>query len=149
MVSCVNSRVEDDTARKQFAVNVWGAANVALEAVRVFRDVNKPAGGRLLLASSNVAVTTIVVMGHYVSSKFAIDGYYVALSKEVDRSWNIKISILELCSFKTNAFDSVQVSQPHSTHLNRPIADMRKLWADPDETFRALSAKPVSTATKI
>ncbi|KAH8832367.1 hypothetical protein DL96DRAFT_1458891, partial [Flagelloscypha sp. PMI_526] len=141
--------VEESAARTQFDVNMWGAANVALEAVRVFRDVNKPAGGRLLLASSGVAVTTFPGMGHYGSSKFAIDGYHEALSKEMDPSWNIKISIVEFGSFVTSAFDNAQPSQPHPAYLNTPIADMRKLWADSNETFKSFGAKPATTAVKI
>ncbi|KIJ18301.1 hypothetical protein PAXINDRAFT_97721 [Paxillus involutus ATCC 200175] len=35
-------------AHKPFDVNFWGAANITKEAVRFFRDVNSPAGGRLL-----------------------------------------------------------------------------------------------------
>ncbi|KAH8832361.1 hypothetical protein DL96DRAFT_650570 [Flagelloscypha sp. PMI_526] len=141
--------VEDDAARNQFEVNVWGAANVSLEAVRVFRDVNKPAGGRLLLASSYVGVTTFAGMGHYGSSKFAIDGYHEALSKEVDPSWNIKISIVEFGAFNTGAFEHAKPSPPHPAYLKTPIADMRKLWTDPEETFRVFGAKPASTAAKI
>jgi NAD(P)-dependent dehydrogenase (short-subunit alcohol dehydrogenase family) len=60
--------VDEDAARRMFEVNLWGAANVALEAVRVFRDVNKPAGGRLLLASSYAGVSAITGLGHYSSS---------------------------------------------------------------------------------
>ncbi|KAH8832313.1 NAD-P-binding protein [Flagelloscypha sp. PMI_526] len=141
--------IEESAARSLLDVNMWGAADVALEAIRVFRDVNTPAGGRLLLASSYVGVTAMAGMGHYASSKFAIDGYHEALSKEVDPSWNIKITILELGAFATNAFGNAPISQPHPAYLNTPIADMRRLWADPDETFRALGAKPASTAAKI
>lgn len=44
--------VPDDVARRQFDVNFWGAVTVSREAVRVFREVNKPVGGVLLQASS-------------------------------------------------------------------------------------------------
>ncbi|KAH8832393.1 hypothetical protein DL96DRAFT_1581890 [Flagelloscypha sp. PMI_526] len=141
--------VEDDEARNQFEVNMWGAANVALEAVRVFRDVNKPVGGRLLLASSYVGVSTFAGMGHYGSSKFAIDGYHEALSKEMDPSWNIKISILELGAFTTSYFEKAQPSRAHPAYLNTPIASLRKLWANQDESFKAFGAKPASTAAKV
>lgn len=48
--------VPEDTARQQFDVNFWGAVTVSREAVRVFRDVNKPIGGVLLQASSLAGV---------------------------------------------------------------------------------------------
>lgn len=44
--------VPDDVARRQFDVNFWGAVTVSREAVKVFREVNKPIGGVLLQASS-------------------------------------------------------------------------------------------------
>lgn len=55
----------DDVARSQFEVNFWGASNVSREAVRVFRDVNKPVGGRLLQASSNVSLIANPLMAYY------------------------------------------------------------------------------------
>ncbi|KAH8834030.1 hypothetical protein DL96DRAFT_1579197 [Flagelloscypha sp. PMI_526] len=130
--------IGEDAARSQFDVNMWGAANIALEAVHVFR------GRRLLLASSCVAVSA--PPGH---GKFAIDGYHEALSKEIDPSWNIKISIVEFGTFATSAFDNAQASQPHPAYLKTPIADMRKLWANSNETYKALSAKPATIAAKI
>ncbi|KAH8832312.1 hypothetical protein DL96DRAFT_1522489 [Flagelloscypha sp. PMI_526] len=141
--------VEEDVARNQFDVNMWGAANVALEAVHIFRDVNKPAGGKLLLASSSVAVTAPLGIGHYASSKFAVDGFHEALSKEMDPSWNIKISIAELGPFTTGYFENVQTSQPHPAYLNTHISGVRKLWADPSKISTAVSAKPATIAAKI
>ncbi|KAH8832341.1 NAD-P-binding protein [Flagelloscypha sp. PMI_526] len=127
--------VEEEMARSMFEVNLWGAANIALEAVRVFRDVNKPAGGRLLLPA--------------MPRKFAVDGFHEALSKEVDPSWNIKINILELGGFWTKGLDNVKPSQPHPAYINTSITELRKLWADPESTFQSLGAKPASTAAKI
>ncbi|KAH8795874.1 hypothetical protein DL96DRAFT_1205414 [Flagelloscypha sp. PMI_526] len=142
--------VDDQTARDMFEVNLWGAANIALEAVRVFRDVNKPVGGRLLLASSIVAVSGVAGMGHYTSSKFAVDGFHEALSKEVDPSWNIKINILELGGFTTNAFDNAKASKAHPAYVNTPIiTQMRELWTDPQKTFEAFKAKPPHSAAKV
>lgn len=42
----------DNTARGVFEVNFWGASHVSREAVRFFREENKPRGGRLLQVSS-------------------------------------------------------------------------------------------------
>lgn len=55
----------DDVARGLFEVNFWGATNVAREAIRVFRDVNKPAGGRLIQASSMVGLQPMAGLGYY------------------------------------------------------------------------------------
>ena len=59
----------DDVARKLFEVNFWGAANVTREAVRVFREVNQPRGGRLLQMSSITGVKSPPTMGFYGATK--------------------------------------------------------------------------------
>lgn len=59
----------EDVARTMFDVNFWGAVNVSREAVRVFREVNKPAGGRLLQVSSVAGITPIAGLGFYSASK--------------------------------------------------------------------------------
>ena len=55
----------DDVARGIFEVNFWGSTNVAREAVRVFRDVNKPCGGRLLQAASMAGAQGMPGIGYY------------------------------------------------------------------------------------
>lgn len=60
----------DDVARAMFEVNFWGAANVSQEAVRFFREINVPAGGRLLQVSSSGGVQGLPAIGYYCASKF-------------------------------------------------------------------------------
>lgn len=55
----------DAVARGVFEVNFWGSANVSREAIRVFRDVNKPAGGRLIQASSMAGAQAMPGIGYY------------------------------------------------------------------------------------
>ena len=55
----------DDVARGLFETNFWGSTNVSREAIRVFRDVNKPSGGRLLQASSMVGASSLPGLGYY------------------------------------------------------------------------------------
>jgi NAD(P)-dependent dehydrogenase (short-subunit alcohol dehydrogenase family) len=47
----------EEVGRRLYDVNFWGAINVSKEAVKVFREVNKPIGGVLLQASSVVGVS--------------------------------------------------------------------------------------------
>ncbi|KAF5322278.1 hypothetical protein D9619_001900 [Psilocybe cf. subviscida] len=112
----------DDVARGQFEVNFWGAVNVSREAVRVFRDVNKPTGGRLLQASSNASLIVHPLMAYYSASKWALEGFSEALSKELDPSWNIKIILLQIGSFATNAAPlALQSEIPiHSAYAQLP-----------------------------
>ena len=68
----------EEEARKMFDVNVWGAINVAREAVRFFRDVNKPQGGRLWSVTSAAGLLPIPAFGYYCASKFgALGGMFL------------------------------------------------------------------------
>ncbi|KAF5321561.1 hypothetical protein D9619_000099 [Psilocybe cf. subviscida] len=60
--------ITDEYARSLFEVNFWGVANVSREAVRVFRDVNSPPGGRLLQASSMGGIRTNPGVGYYCAT---------------------------------------------------------------------------------
>ena len=60
-------------ARAVFDTNFWGAAGVAREAVRVFREANAAAGGAgglLLQMSSRAAVQGLPGAAYYAASKF-------------------------------------------------------------------------------
>lgn len=59
---------EEADARNLFDVNFWGAASVTKEAVRFFREVNKPIGGRLLQVSSRLGLVGNAVCGFYSAS---------------------------------------------------------------------------------
>jgi len=96
----------DDVARGVFEVNFWGSTNVAREAIRVFREVNKPSGGRLIQASSMAGFTGMAGIGYYSASKHALEGISEALSKELHPSWNIKVTILEIGGFDTRGVKS-------------------------------------------
>ena len=46
----------DKNSRAMFDTVFWGASNVMREAVRCFRDINRPMGGQLLNVSSRTAL---------------------------------------------------------------------------------------------
>lgn len=48
--------ISDKNSRAMFDTMFWGAGNVMREAVRCFRDINRPMGGRLLNVSSRTAL---------------------------------------------------------------------------------------------
>ncbi|KAG9310960.1 NAD(P)-binding protein [Chiua virens] len=60
--------MEEVDARGIFDVNFWGAVHVTKEAVRFFREVNKPVGGRLLQVSSRLGLVGSVALGYYSAS---------------------------------------------------------------------------------
>ncbi|KAF8996911.1 NAD(P)-binding protein [Cyathus striatus] len=122
----------DDFARSMFEVNFWGAANVSREAIRVFRDVNKPSGGRLLQASSVAGFTGTPTCSYYSASKFALVGLSEAIAKEVDPSWNIKVVILDIGGFKTRALDVIDVVPQHPQYANT-TSIMRSIFTENKE----------------
>lgn len=61
----------DASAHKLFDTNFWGSANVSREAVRFFREENRPGeGGRLVVNSSLGGISPITSNGYYTASKF-------------------------------------------------------------------------------
>lgn len=60
--------IDEADARDMFEVNFWGAARVTQEAVRFFREVNKPVGGRLLQVSSRLGLIGVAANGFYSAS---------------------------------------------------------------------------------
>lgn len=68
MVNGELESVNDEDARGMFEVNFWGAAQVTREAMRFFRDVNRPQGGRLLQMSSGLGILSCPCFGHYSAS---------------------------------------------------------------------------------
>src|SRR5205807_9214786 len=60
--------LSDEEARQVFEVNFWGASNVTREAIRMFREVNKPTGGRLLQVSSTLGLSGRAAVSYYAAS---------------------------------------------------------------------------------
>jgi len=94
--------VSDEQAMQQMEVNFWGPVRISREAVRFFREEN-PAnvGGRVLNISSSGGFNANPAMAYYNASKFALEGFSEALSKEIPSRWNIKVTIIEPGGFRT------------------------------------------------
>ncbi|GJE91731.1 NAD(P)-binding protein [Phanerochaete sordida] len=108
----------DAVAREMFAVNFWGAADVAREAVRFFREENPAgAGGWLLNVSSITGVQPLTAVGYYSSSKAAFDAFTQALAAEVDPAWNIKVVGILPDFFRTPIAVKGPVIPPHPAYV--------------------------------
>ena len=59
----------EEVARAMFEVNFWGATRISNEAVRVFREVNKPQGGHLFVITSLVGLKPMAGTGFYAATK--------------------------------------------------------------------------------
>ncbi|KAF8996902.1 hypothetical protein BDQ17DRAFT_1329685 [Cyathus striatus] len=121
--------VPDQLARNMFEVNFWGAANISREAIRVFRDVNKPSGGRLIQASSGAGITGIPTCGYYCASNFALVGLSETIDKEADPSWNIKVTIFDIGAFRTRGLDpSFLIIIPQHPKYENTTSAIRSLF---------------------
>jgi NAD(P)-dependent dehydrogenase (short-subunit alcohol dehydrogenase family) len=127
-------------ARQLFDVNFWGASAVSREAVRVFRDLNPPGlGGRLYNMSSGGGLVGLPASGYYSASKFALEGLTESLARDLDPSWNIKISLLEPSAFRTKAHVENAVAFPPISAYekpNLPSQMMRQWFAAPEKSVR-------------
>ncbi|KAJ7160987.1 hypothetical protein C8R46DRAFT_1164615 [Mycena filopes] len=108
--------IPEAEARKLFDVNFWGAANVSMEAIKVFREANKPPGGRLLNVSSTTGFSPMPGAPFYVASKFAIEGFSEAIRMELDPAWNIKITVIEPGGYATGWEKGMQVFPHHPAY---------------------------------
>lgn len=107
----------EDIARKMFEVNYWGSVNVCLEAVKTFRDrTGGEAGGRLLITTSAAGIACIPCFGHYAASKHALEAFGETLASEMDRKWNIKVTMIEPGAFATNLYNSFSNIPAHPAY---------------------------------
>ena len=61
---------DEETARRNFDTNFWGATNVSREALKAFRKVNPEGqGGRLIVTSSETGIQGYPAYGYYCASK--------------------------------------------------------------------------------
>ncbi|RPD54600.1 NAD-P-binding protein [Lentinus tigrinus ALCF2SS1-7] len=118
----------DEAAHAMFEVNFWGATHVLQESVRFMREVNQPGkGGRIIQITSGTGIVGYPACGFYSASKHAMEGLTETLAAEVDPAWNIKVSIITLGAFRTNAVATGMVKLPlHPAYANSASATSRK-----------------------
>ncbi|EPT03142.1 NAD-binding protein [Fomitopsis schrenkii] len=120
--------MSDAVAREMFDVNLWGAIAVSKEAIRVFREVNQPAGGRLLNVSSSAGIDPVPGLAHYGAAKSALIAFTEGLAKEVDPAWNIKIIVVAPGAFSTPALSKITPIPPHPAY-EKQLATTRALFS--------------------
>ncbi|KAI0789704.1 hypothetical protein C8Q75DRAFT_718060, partial [Abortiporus biennis] len=103
---------DEKLAKDLFECNFWGSSRVSKEAVKIFREVNKPVGGRLLINSSISGLNPVPGLGYYGASKFAVEGFTQALASELNPDWNIKVTLIEPGMFSTKAIGQNAISLP-------------------------------------
>ncbi|KAK7692938.1 hypothetical protein QCA50_004579 [Cerrena zonata] len=136
-----------EAARRNFETNFWGSAQVSLEAVKFFREVNGPkVGGRLLVTGSLMGVMSSPAVGYYVASKHALQGFHESLTAELDPEWNIKLTIVVPGTYHTAAIGKTETYPPHPAY-NKPTLPsvfVRQMITDP-----SIGADPIEASRRI
>ena len=89
---------EEDEVRKMFEINFWGLAHVT-KAVLPF--MRKQRSGHILNIASIGGLVGFPAVGFYNATKFAVDGYSDALSKEL-APLGIKVTVICPSGFRTD-----------------------------------------------
>ncbi|RPD54574.1 NAD(P)-binding protein [Lentinus tigrinus ALCF2SS1-7] len=141
VVSGETEGIPEDAARKMFETNFWGAVHVTLEAVRFFREVNKPQGGHLIQNTGSTGFISLPLMGYYGATKRGLEGITDTLHKEISPTWNIKFTSIEPGAFPTELGTNGQmIAQPAAyTDPSMPTSLMRAAFAHPEAGNEAMA----------
>ncbi|KAL8377961.1 hypothetical protein RB595_008581 [Gaeumannomyces hyphopodioides] len=136
--------------RGQLETNFWGPAALCKHAMRVMRDENPKAGGRV-----GGVVLNVTSMGGFVgfpsntlyhAAKFALEGYTESVAKEMLPEWNIHFCIIEPGGVKTQFGANIDNGSRHQAY-ERPDAPGRKIEALlADLNLPEMLAKPDAVA---
>lgn len=109
--------ITDADARAQLETNFWGVVNVTKAALPIVREVNPPGIGGLFMQISSVGGRACYPGGaFYHASKFALEGFTDALSKEMNPAWNIKFTLIELGAVTTSFIPNMTVKPRHPAY---------------------------------
>jgi NAD(P)-dependent dehydrogenase (short-subunit alcohol dehydrogenase family) len=89
---------EEEEVRRMFEINFWGLANVTKAVLPIMRAQRS---GHILNVASIGGLVGFPAVGFYNATKFAVDGYSDALSKEVT-PLGIKVTVICPSGFRTD-----------------------------------------------
>ena len=142
----------DAAARKLMDTNFWGVVNITQRAVAVMRDVNpSPVKGGLIMNVTSMG-GRLAVPSHafYHASKWAVEGFTEAISKEVRPEWNVHFALVEPGGVRTNyTGGSMQFIERHPAYeaedtparvVERYLRDpeAEKSWAEAGDLARVI-----------
>ncbi len=89
---------EDDEVRRMFEINFWGLANMTKAVLPLMR---KQRSGNIVNVASIGGLVGFPAVGYYNATKFAVDGFSDALSKET-APLGIKVTVVCPSGFRTD-----------------------------------------------
>ncbi|KAF2161138.1 hypothetical protein M409DRAFT_28468 [Zasmidium cellare ATCC 36951] len=138
--------VTEEQSRKQMEVNFFGLLKVTRRALKIMREVNKPAGGKIQQITSIGGQRGVPTFSIYCASKWAVEGFTEAVWKELKPEWNIKLTCIEPGGFRTDwagrsmefgaqkeaAYDHIDaqstMGKRHGTQVGDPVKGARAFW---------------------
>ncbi len=141
---------EEAEVRRMFEINVFGLAKMTQEVLPHMRNRKS---GHILNISSIGGLRSFPGVGFYNATKYAVDGFSEALSKEV-APLNIKVTIIAPSGFRTDwagrsAKDSATVITDYATTAGKNKGDIRGYSGNqPGDPVRAAKAMIMITETE-
>jgi NAD(P)-dependent dehydrogenase (short-subunit alcohol dehydrogenase family) len=89
---------EEDEVRRMFEINFWGLANMTKAVLPIMRAQRS---GNIVNIASIGGLVGFPAVGYYNATKFAVDGFSDALSKEV-APLGIKVTVVAPSGFRTD-----------------------------------------------
>jgi len=107
-----------------FEINFWGLAHLTRE---VLPQMRKQKSGHIINIASIGGLTTYSALGYYNATKFAVDGFSEALSKEVG-PLGIRITIVAPGGFRTDWAGRSANEAPNTIADYEATAGATKNW---------------------
>ena len=99
LAGCFEEYTEDQI-RQQMEINFFGLLDVTRVALETFREKQKPQGGLIQQVTSIGGQIGVATFTTYCASKWAVEGFTEALSKELKPEWNINLQLIEPGGFR-------------------------------------------------
>ena len=91
----------ESQVKTQMDVNFFGLIAVTKKAMEIMRE-QKPSGGLIQQVTSIGGQVGVPLFSIYCASKWAVEGFTEAISKEVKTEWGIKFTCVEPGGFRTD-----------------------------------------------
>ena len=117
--------ITEDEARAQMETNFFGSLWITQAAIPLLREQG---GGHIVQVSSIGGVMAVPGLGIYNASKWAMEGFTEALTREV-AAFGIKTTLIEPSGFDTD-WSGSSASRSHPSPEYQPLRDMLANWSD-------------------
>ena len=127
-LSGVFEELTAEQIKTQMDVNFFGLLRVTKKAMDVMRN-QKPTGGLIQQVTSIGGQRGVPFFSIYCASKWAVEGFTEAISKEVKPEWGIKFTCVEPGGFRTD-WAGRSMSFPEKRHPAYDHMDAKKAMGE-------------------